>query len=105
EAAHGGEGEAVPLLSAPSHSGLGLAAARLFLGVLPPALLVLLVVTRYLTGTKLGFDYKPLWEASRHVLHGASPYPRPEAWALHDALPFIYPPLAAFVFSPFAYVL
>ena len=73
EAAHGCEGGAVPLLSAPSRSGLRLAAARLFLGVLPPALLVLLVLARYLTGKKLGFDYKPLWEASRHVLDGASP--------------------------------
>lgn len=96
----GCEGEAVPLLSAPSRSGLGLAATRLFLGVLPPALLVLLVVARYLTGTKLGFDSKPLWDASRHVLHGASPYPRPEA--LIDEHQFVYPPLAAFLFAPLA---
>ena len=100
EAALGCEREAVPLLSAPSRSGLGLAATRLFLGVLPPALLVLLVVARYLTGTKLGFDYKPLWDASRHVLHGASPYPRPEA--LIDEHQFVYPPLAAFLFAPLA---
>jgi alpha-1,2-mannosyltransferase len=96
------EREAVPLLSAPSRFTLGLAATRLFLGVLPPALLVLLVVARYLTGTKLGFDYKPIWEASRHVLRGASPYPRPEAWALHDEQQFVYPPLAAFLLAPFA---
>jgi hypothetical protein len=102
KATHGRERETAPLLSAPSRSGLGLAAARLFLGVLPPALLVLLVVARYLTGKKLGFDYKPLWEASRHVLDGASPYPRPEAWALHDEQQFVYPPLAAFVFAPLA---
>jgi Glycosyltransferase family 87 len=102
EAAHGCERGTVPLLSAPSRSGLRLAAARLFLGVLPPALLVLLVVARYLTGKKLGFDYKPLWEASRHVLDGASPYPRPEAWALHDEQQFVYPPLAAFLFAPLA---
>jgi hypothetical protein len=102
EAAHGCEREAVPLLSAPSRSGLGLAAARLFLGVLPPALLVLLVVARYLTGKKLGFDYKPLWDASHHVLRGASPYPRPEAWALHDEQQFVYPPIAALFFAPLA---
>jgi glycosyl transferase family 87 len=102
EAAHGRERETAPLLSAPSRSGLGLAATRLFLGVLPPALLILLVVARYLTSKKLGFDYKPLWEASRHVLDGASPYPRPEAWALHDEQQFVYPPLAAFLFAPFA---
>jgi hypothetical protein len=102
EATHGRERETAPLLSAPSRSGLGLAAARLFLGVLPPALLVLLVLARYLTGKKLGFDYKPLWEASRHVLDGASPYPRPEAWALHDEQQFVYPPLAAFLFAPLA---
>jgi len=102
EAADGRERETAPLLSAPSRSGLRLAATRLFLGVLPPALLVLLVVARYLTGKKLGFDYKPLWEASRHVLDGASPYPRPEAWALHDEQQFVYPPLAAFLFAPLA---
>ena len=96
----GCKAEAVPLLSAPSRSSLGLAATRLFLGVVPPALLVLLVVARYLTGTKLGFDYKPLWDASRHVLHGASPYPRPEA--LIDEHQFVYPPLAAFLFAPLA---
>ena len=96
----GCEGEAVPLLSAPSRSGLELAATRLFLGVLPPALLVLLVVARYLTGTKLGFDYQPLWDASRHVLHGASPYPHPEA--LIDEHQFVYPPFAAFLFAPLA---
>ena len=100
--AHGRERETAPLLSAPSRPGLRLAAARLFLGVLPPALLVLLVFARYLTGKKLGFDYKPLWEASRHVLDGASPYPRPEAWALHDEQQFVYPPLAAFLFAPLA---
>ena len=102
EATHGRERETAPLLSAPSRSGLGLAASRLFLGVLPLALLVLLVVARYLTGKRLGFDYKPLWEASRHVLDGASPYPRPEAWALHDEQQFVYPPLAAFLFAPLA---
>jgi hypothetical protein len=102
EATDGRKRETAPLLSAPSRSGLGLAAARLFLGVLPPALLVLLVVARYLTGNKLGFDYKPLWEASRHVLDGASPYPRAEAWALHDEQQFVYPPLAAFLFAPLA---
>ncbi len=100
----GCEGEAVPLLSAPSRSGLGLAATRLFLGVLPPALLVLLVVARYLTGTKLGFDYKPLWDASRHVLHGASPYPRPEArvlgvrdWRCYGVVLLWYPVLQNFL--------
>ena len=102
EVERGRERETAPLLSTPSRSGLGLAAARLFLGVLPPALLVLLVVARYLTGKKLGFDYQPVWDASRHVLHGASPYPRPEAWALHDEQQFVYPPLAAFVLAPFA---
>jgi Glycosyltransferase family 87 len=102
EVERGRERETAPLLSAPSRSGLGLAAAKLFLGVLPPALLVLLVVTRYLTGKKLGFDYQPVWDASRDVLHGASPYPHPEAWALHDEQQFVYPPLAGFLLAPLA---
>jgi hypothetical protein len=91
-----------PLLSAPSRSGSRLAAERLLLGFLPPALLVIVVAARYLIGRHLGFDYKPLWEASRSVLHGASPYPPPHAWALHDEQQFVYPPIAALMAAPLA---
>ena len=97
----GRERGATPRLSAPSGS-LTLAAEKLFLGFLPPLLLVLLVAARYLIGRKLGFDYKPLWDASRHVLQGASPYPPPHAWALHDEQQFVYPPIAALMAAPLA---
>jgi alpha-1,2-mannosyltransferase len=90
------------MLSAPSRSSLTLAAERLFLGFLPPVLLVGLVAARYLIGKHLGFDYKPLWEASRHIFHGASPYPPPHAWALHDEQQFVYPPIAAVLAAPLA---
>src|SRR5204862_6297499 len=72
------------------------------LGFLPPVLLVVLVAARFLIGKHLGFDYKPLWEASRHVLRGASPYPPPHAWALHDEQQFVYPPIAALMAAPLA---
>jgi hypothetical protein len=93
---------ATPLLSAPSRSSLTSAAGRFFLAFLPPALLVLLVASRYLIGKQLGFDFKPLWEASRDVFHGASPYPPPHAWALHDEQQFVYPPVAAVLTAPLA---
>jgi hypothetical protein len=98
----GRQGPAGLLLSAPSRSGLGRAAEKFFLAFVPPVLLIGLVVSRYAIGKHLGFDYKPLWEASRNVLHGASPYPLPHAWALHDEQQFVYPPIAAFLAAPLA---
>jgi alpha-1,2-mannosyltransferase len=98
----GRQGSASPLLSAPSRSGLTLGAERFFLAFLPPVLLIGLVVARYAVGKHLGFDYRPLWEASRHVLDGASPYPPPHAWALHDEQQFVYPPIAALLAAPLA---
>jgi hypothetical protein len=98
----GRKGPAAPLVSAPSRSGLALAAERFFLAFLPILLLTGLIAGRYLTGTHLGFDYRPLWEASRHVLQGASPYPPPHAWALHNEQQFVYPPIAALLAAPLA---
>jgi alpha-1,2-mannosyltransferase len=69
---------------------------------LPPVLLVVLVVSRYVIGKQLGFDFRPLWEASRDVFRGASPYPPPHAWALHDEQQFVYPPVAAILAAPLA---
>src|SRR4029077_17672130 len=43
-----------------------------------------------------------LWEASRHVFQGASPYPPPHASALHDEQQFVYPPIAALLAAPLA---
>ena len=88
--------------SAPSRSGFALAAEKFLLGFLPPALLLILVVARYWVGVHLGFDYRPLWEASRHLFHGASAYPAPHAAALHDEQQFVYPPLAAVLAAPLA---
>jgi hypothetical protein len=93
---------AAPLVSTPSRSGLALATECLFLGFFPAFLLVVLVVARYAIGKHLGFDYKPLWEASHHLLHGASPYPPPHAWALQDERQFVYPPIAAVLAAPLA---
>jgi alpha-1,2-mannosyltransferase len=98
----GRQGPAARRLWAPSRSGFAVAAERFFLAFLPPVLLVGLVVARYVIGKHLGFDYKPLWEASRHVLHGASPYPPPHAWALHSEQEFVYPPIAALLVAPLA---
>jgi alpha-1,2-mannosyltransferase len=89
-------------MSAPSRSGFALAAEKLVLGFLPPALVLILVVARYWVGVHPGFDYRPLWEASRHLFHGASVYPAPHAAALHDEQQFVYPPLAAVLAAPLA---
>jgi alpha-1,2-mannosyltransferase len=55
-------------------------------------------------GYRFGFDFKPLWEAARHVLSGTSPYPPPHAWALRNEQQFVYPPLAALIAAPFAFL-
>jgi Glycosyltransferase family 87 len=89
-------------MSAPPRSSFSLAAEKLVLGFLPPALLLVLVVARYWVGVHLGFDYRPLWEASRHLVDGASVYPAPHAAALHDEQQFVYPPLAAVLAAPLA---
>jgi len=88
--------------SAPSRSGFALAAEKFLLGFLPPALLLVFVAARYWVGVHLGFDYRPLWEASRHLFHGASVYPAPHAAALQDEQQFVYPPLAAVLAAPLA---
>jgi alpha-1,2-mannosyltransferase len=98
----GRQGQVAPLLSAPTRSGLATAAERFFLAFVPAALVIGLVLTRYAIGKHLGFDYKPLWEASRQILQGASPYPAPHASALQGEQQFVYPPLAALLAAPLA---
>jgi len=98
----GRQGKVAPQLSAPPRSGLALAAERLLLAFVPPVLLIGLVVARYAIGKHLGFDYRPLWEASRHILHGDSPYPPPHASALRGEQQFVYPPIAALLAAPLA---
>jgi alpha-1,2-mannosyltransferase len=93
---------AAQLLSAPTRSGLTLASERFLLGFLPAVLVVGLVIARYAVGKHLGFDYRPVWEASRHVFQGVSPYPPPHGWALANEQQFVYPPLAAVLAAPLA---
>ncbi|MDP9307610.1 MAG: DUF2029 domain-containing protein, partial [Actinomycetota bacterium] len=62
----------------------------------------MLLIARFAIGKHFGFDYKPLWEASRHVFHGDSPYPLPHASALRNEQQFVYPPIAAVMAAPFA---
>jgi alpha-1,2-mannosyltransferase len=97
----GRQGPAKGLVSAPSRLGLLDAAERLALAFFPPVLLLGLIVARYAIGKHLGFDYRPLWEASRHVFEGTSPYPASTA-ALQDEQQFVYPPLAALLGAPLA---
>jgi alpha-1,2-mannosyltransferase len=102
EVVRGRKGPAEQPLSGPLRSGLTRAAEQLFLGFLPAVLVLGLIIARYAIGKHLGFDFKPLWEASRHVVHGTSPYPPPHAWALHDEQQFVYPPIAAVLAAPLA---
>src|SRR5262245_20829437 len=98
----GRERTSPPVLSVPSRSGFTLAVEKLLLGFLPAAVLLVLVAARYLVGRHLGFDYRPVWEASRHVFLGESLYPPPHAAALHDEQQFVYPPIAAVLAAPLA---
>jgi alpha-1,2-mannosyltransferase len=91
-----------PLLSGPTRSGLRLASDKVLFGALPPFILALLLVARFAAGKHFGFDYKPLWEASRHVFQGESPYPPPHASALRNEQQFVYPPIAAVLAAPLA---
>jgi hypothetical protein len=91
-----------PLLSAPTSSGLRLAADKVLFGVLPPVTLTVLIIARFAIGKHVGFDYKPLWQASHHLFHGESPYPPPHASALRNEQQFVYPPIAAVLAAPLA---
>jgi len=94
------------LLARPTGSGLKLAADKVLFGLLPPlffiALMAMWISLGY--GYRFGFDFKPLWEAARDVLSGTSPYPPPHASALRDEQQFVYPPFAALIAAPFAFL-
>jgi alpha-1,2-mannosyltransferase len=94
------------VLAGPTRSGLKLAADKILFGLLPVSLFIALMVTWISLGYghRFGFDFKPLWEAARDVLNGNSPYPPPHAWALRDEQQFVYPPLAAFIAAPLAFL-
>jgi alpha-1,2-mannosyltransferase len=93
------------LATTPTRSGLKLAAEKLLYGVLPPVLFLSLMATWISLGygQRFGFDFKPLWEAARHVLTGASPYPA-HISALRNEQQFVYPPIAALVAAPVAFL-
>jgi alpha-1,2-mannosyltransferase len=90
----------------PTASGLRLATDKVLFGLLPPALFVtlLVLVVKGGYGYHFGFDFEPLWAAARDVLTGASPYPPPYEWALRDEQQFVYPPLAALLVAPLAFL-
>jgi alpha-1,2-mannosyltransferase len=73
-----------------------LAEPFLFVGV--PALVYVAVMT----GTASFIDFDTFREASLDVLAGRSPYPPPDASVLASEANFVYPPLAAYLFAPFA---
>jgi alpha-1,2-mannosyltransferase len=47
-------------------------------------------------------DFMAVRTAAQHVLHGASPYPPPDAAIIAGATRLVYPPLIAYLFVPFA---
>jgi hypothetical protein len=102
ELVHRRERGAETVLTRPTRVGLRLAVEKLFLGVLPVALFIVLSAISFHHGVNWGFDFKPLWEAARHMLSGESPYPAPRASALRNEQQFVYPPLAALIGVPFA---
>ena len=94
--------------SAPPGSGrslLGLArtaASVLIFGVIPAALLIGTTAAAVHEGT-VAFDFEHAFlPAARAVIHGQNPYVAPTSRALHDGTAFVYPPVAAFLFAPFA---
>jgi hypothetical protein len=93
------------LVTTPTRSGLKLAAEKLLYGVLPPVLFLSLMAMWISLGygQRFGFDFKPLWEGARHVLSGASPYPA-HISALRNEQQFVYPPIAALVAAPVAFL-
>jgi alpha-1,2-mannosyltransferase len=88
----------------PTVSGFKEALERIFFGILPLVMLGILTAAAIYHGygKHFGFDFKPLWEASRHIASGATPYPPPHTWALRNEQQFVYPPIAALIAAPFA---
>jgi hypothetical protein len=73
--------------------------ALLALGLLPAALVVLIVGGAI--GHDFAFDFHgSIWEAARNIMHGRNPYPPPTVAGLAPGDRFVYPPAVAFVFIP-----
>jgi hypothetical protein len=51
---------------------------------------------------QLAFDVHYVFVPAAHdVLHGASPYSGIHSWAVRQGIPYLYPPLGAYLFVPF----
>jgi hypothetical protein len=51
---------------------------------------------------QLAFDVHYVFVPAAHdVLHGASPYSGADSWAVRQGIPYLYPPLGAYLFAPF----
>jgi glycosyl transferase family 87 len=51
---------------------------------------------------QLAFDVHYVFVPAAHdVLHGASPYSGIHSWAVRQGIPYLYPPLGAYLFAPF----
>ena len=80
----------------------GTAVSVLIFGVVPAALLIGTTAAAVHEGT-VAFDFEHAFlPAARAVIHGQNPYVAPTSRALHDGTAFVYPPVAAFLFAPFA---
>jgi hypothetical protein len=78
------------------------AVSVLIFGVVPAALLIGTTAAAIHEGT-VAFDFEHAFlPAARAVIHGQNPYVAPTSRALHDGTAFVYPPVAAFLFTPFA---
>jgi hypothetical protein len=76
------------------------AGSLLVLGLLPAALILLVVGGAI--GHKFAFDFHgSIWEAARVVVHGGNPYPPPTVAGVAPGDRFVYPPAVAFAFVPF----
>jgi glycosyl transferase family 87 len=78
------------------------AVSVLIFGVVPAALLIGTTAAAIHEGT-VAFDFEHAFlPAARAVIHGQNPYVAPTSRALHDGTAFVYPPVAAVLFTPFA---
>lgn len=89
----------------PTPNTFRLAAERLLptllLGVLPVALVALVVVETAVFSHYM-WDFRIFWNAGHDVLSGLSPYPPPDAHRIAAENTFVYPPESALAFVPLA---
>ena len=66
-----------------------------------PTVIVGLAISYWLRGASTDFDAN-VWRPANAVMHGESPYPRPELSALVGHATFLYPPPILLLDLPFA---